>query len=60
MKINKDSNVNFLVQKDFENVVPIKARVGKKTKKQVKRTIKRYKTSHDVVIFDTSQKLKKR
>ena len=56
---NKNSNVDFLVQKDFENVVPIEAGIGKKTKKQVKNAIDRYNSSHGIIISDTSQKIKK-
>ena len=55
----KEDNVDFLIQRGFENPIPIEVGIGKKTKRQVKNAIEAYESSHGVIISDTTQKIKK-
>ena len=55
----KKDNVDFLIQRCFENPIPIEVGIGKKTKRQVKNAIEAYDSSHGIIISDTTQKIKK-
>ena len=55
----KKDNVDFLLQRGFENPIPVEVGIGKKTKRQVKNAIEAYKSTHGVIISDTTQKIKK-
>ena len=52
-------NVDFIIQKGFQNPIPIEVGRGKKDKKQVKTAMKTYKSSHGIIISNTTTKISK-
>lgn len=55
----KKQKVDFIIKKDFDEAIPIEVGHGKKSDKQIKDAIKRYKASHGIVIFDTTKTIQK-
>lgn len=55
----KDENVDFLVQRSFENTIPIEVGIGKKSKRQVKGAMEEYGSPYGIVISDTYPKIEK-
>lgn len=56
---NSDKNVDFIVQKGLEKPIPIEVSYGRKDKSQIKRAIRRYKSSHGVIISNSTQNIVK-
>ena len=50
-------NVDFVVQRGLDNPIPIEASYGKKDKTQIKRVISKYKSSHGVIISNTTENI---
>ncbi|RLC37239.1 ATP-binding protein [candidate division Kazan bacterium] len=47
--------VDFLIQKGAGELIPVEVGIGKKDKIQIKRAIKRYNSTHGIVISNTSE-----
>lgn len=56
---DKKRNVDFLIQKDSENVIPIEVGRGKKTKLQIKHAINRYDCDYGIVVSNNYSHIKK-
>lgn len=56
---NKKRNVDFLIQKDSENIIPIEVGRGKKKKLQIKHAINKYDCEYGVVVANNHSCIKK-
>ena len=56
---NKKRNVDFLIQKDPENIIPIEVGRGKKKKLQIKHAINKYDCEYGVVVANNHSCIKK-
>ena len=56
---NKKKNVDFLVQEDFKNPIPIEVGIGKKDKKQIKYAMNYYDSQYGIIISNTTPRIKK-
>ena len=56
---NKKRNVDFILQQDFKNPVPIEVGRGKKDKKQIAHTINNYGADYGIIISDTTINIEK-
>ena len=54
----KKQRVDFIIKKDFDEVIPIEVGHGKSTN-QIKDAIRRYKSPHGIIISDTTKTIKK-
>ncbi|RAP46149.1 MAG: AAA family ATPase [Methanosphaera sp. rholeuAM74] len=52
-----EKNVDFIVQKGFENPIPVEVSCGRKNKSQIKGAISRYGSSHGIIISNTTSKV---
>ena len=52
--------VDFLIRKGFENPIPIEVGHGNKTKRQVITAMNRYKSTHGIVISNTTKTIEKK
>ena len=50
---NKKRNVDFILQQDFKNPVPIEVGRGRKDKKQITHAINNYGADYGIIISDT-------
>ena len=56
---NKKRNVDFILQQDFKNPVPIEVGRGKKDKKQITHAINNYGADYGIIISDTTTNIEK-
>lgn len=56
---NKKRNVDFILQRDFKNPVPIEVGRGKKDKKQITHAINSYGADYGIIISDTTTNIEK-
>lgn len=56
---NKKKNVDFILQQDFKNPVPIEVGRGKKDKKQITHAINNYGADYGIIISDTTNNIEK-
>ena len=56
---NKKRNVDFILQQDFKNPVPIEVGRGKKDKKQIAHAINNYGADYGIIISDTTINIEK-
>ncbi|MBQ2653936.1 MAG: ATP-binding protein [Methanobrevibacter sp.] len=56
---NKKKNVDFILQQDFKNPVPIEVGRGKKDKKQITHAINNYGADYGIIISDTTKNIEK-
>lgn len=56
---NKKKNVDFILQQDFKNPVPIEVGRGKKDKKQITHAINNYGADYGFIISDTTNNIEK-
>ena len=54
-----DKNVDFIVQRGLEKPIPIEVSCGDKDKSQIKRAIKKYNSSHGIIISNTTPNIVK-
>lgn len=52
-------NVDFIIQQDFNKAIPIEVGIGKKDRKLVKNSIKRYKSDYGRIIFNKASNMEK-
>ena len=52
-KRSSDKNVDFIVQRGLEKPIPIEVSCGDKDKSQIKRAMKKYNSSHGIIISNT-------
>ena len=55
----KKQHVDFILKKEFDEVIPIEVGPGDKDTNQIKDAIRRYKASHGIIISDTTKTIKK-
>lgn len=55
----KKQKVDFVIKKDFDEVIPIEVGHGNKDDNQIKDAIRRYKSPHGIVISDTTKTIEK-
>ena len=55
----KKQKVDFIIKKDFDEVIPIEVGHGNKGTDQIKDAIRRYKAPHGIVISDTTKTIEK-
>lgn len=55
-----EKNVNFLVQRGLDNPIPIEVSYGKKDKSQIKEALGKYKSSHGIIISNTTTSIVKK
>ena len=55
----KKQRVDFIIKKDFDEVIPIEVGHGNKSTNQIKDAIRRYKSPHGIIISDTTKTIKK-
>ena len=55
----KKQKVDFIIKKDFDEVIPIEVGHGNKDDNQIKDAIRRYKSPHGIVISDTTKTIEK-
>ena len=58
-KKRSDKNVDFIVQRGLEKPIPIEVSCGDKDKSQIKRAIKKYNSSHGIIISNTTPNIVK-
>ena len=56
---NKKRNVDFILQQDFKNPVPIEVGRGKKDKKQIIHAINNYGADYGIIVSDTTTNIEK-
>lgn len=56
---NKKNNVDFLLQEEFKNPIPIEVGMGKKDKKQIKYAMNHYDSPYGIIISNTTLNIKK-
>lgn len=56
---NKKRNVDFILQRDFKNPVPIEVGRGRKDKKQITHAINSYGADYGIIISDTTTNIEK-
>ena len=56
---DKKRNVDFLIQKDSENIIPIEVGHGKKKKLQIKHAINKYDCEYGIVVANNYSSVKK-
>lgn len=56
---NKKQNVDFILQRDFKNPVPIEVGRGRKDKKQITHAINSYGADYGIIISDTTTNIEK-
>ena len=56
---NKKRNVDFILQQDFKNPVPIEVGRGRKDKKQITHAINNYGADYGIIISDTITNIEK-
>ncbi|WP_458453389.1 ATP-binding protein, partial [Methanobrevibacter sp.] len=57
---NKDKNVDFLIQKDSENIIPIEVGRGKKKKSQIKYAINKFNCEYGIIVANNTSTIKKK
>ncbi|WP_407381388.1 ATP-binding protein [Methanobrevibacter sp.] len=55
----KKQRVDFIIKKEFDEVIPIEVGHGDKDTNQIKDAIRRYKASYGIIISDTTKTIKK-
>ena len=55
--IQTKQNVDFLVQRGFQNSIPLEVGRGKKDKRQVLHAMESYNSSHAIIISNTTTKI---
>ncbi|WP_292791305.1 AAA family ATPase [Methanobrevibacter sp.] len=55
----KKQRVDFIIKKEFDEVIPIEVGHGDKDTNQIKDAIRRYKASHGIIISDTTKTIEK-
>ena len=55
----KKKNADFLVQRGFDNPIPIEVSIGKKNNSQIKSAIHKYKSDYGIIISNTENKIKR-
>ena len=55
----KKQRVDFIIKKDFDEVIPIEVGHGNKSTNQIKDAMRRYKSPHGIIISDTTKTIKK-
>lgn len=58
-KKKKGKNVDFIMQRNQENPIPIEVSFGKKNKSQIKYAISRYKSPYGIIISNNEENIKK-
>ncbi len=56
---NKEKNVDFVIQDNFENPIPIEVGRGKKKKGQIKNAMNRYDSQYGIVVANNKKTIKK-
>ncbi|MBR1611326.1 MAG: ATP-binding protein [Methanobrevibacter sp.] len=56
---NKKKNVDFILQQDFKNPVPIEVGRGKKDKKQITHAINKYGADYGIIVSNTTSNIEK-
>ncbi len=56
---NDKKNVDFIVQKGFDKIIPIEVERGKKDKKQIKSAINRFGCEYGIIISNTTEFIEK-
>ena len=56
---SRKGGVDFLVQRGFENPIPIEVGIGEKNKKQITNAINNYNSPFGIVISNDTYKIKK-
>lgn len=56
---NKKRNVDFILQRDFKNPIPIEVGRGRKDKKQITHAINSYGADYGIIISDTTTNIEK-
>ena len=49
--------MDFIIQRGMEHPIPIKVSYGKKNQGQIKEAISRYKSSHGIIISNTTSEI---
>lgn len=56
-KRSSDKNVDFIVQRGLEKPIPIEVSCGDKDDSQIKRAIRKYQSSHGIIISNTTSNI---
>ena len=57
---NKKTNVDFLIQEESENIIPIEVGRGKKKKSQIKHAINKYDCEYGIVVANNTNAIKRK
>ena len=57
---NKKTNVDFLIQEESENIIPIEVGRGKKKKYQIKHAINKYDCEYGIVVANNTNAIKRK
>ena len=57
---NKKTNVDFLIQQESENIIPIEVGRGKKKKYQIKHAINRYDCEYGIVVANNTKTIERK
>ncbi|MBE6494725.1 MAG: ATP-binding protein [Methanosphaera stadtmanae] len=57
---NKKNNVDFLLQEEFKNPIPIEVGIGKKDKKQIKYAMNYYDSPYGIIVSNTTFNIEKK
>ena len=52
-------SVDFILKRNFDEVIPIEVGLGKKNKRQIKRAMNKYNSSHGIIISSTTNTIEK-
>ncbi|MBR5503437.1 MAG: ATP-binding protein [Methanobrevibacter sp.] len=55
----KEKNVDFIVQRGFDNPIPIEVGIGNKRNTQIRSAIRKYKSDYGIVISNNTAKIEK-
>lgn len=53
------TNVDFIVQREFQKAIPVEVSMGKKDKKQISKAIEHYDADYGIIISNTKEKIEK-
>ena len=54
------TNVDFIIQGEFQKAIPIEVSMGKKKKRQISSAIERYNADYGIMISNTTNTIEKR
>lgn len=52
-------SVDFIIKKEFEQPIPIEVGLGKKNKRQIKRSMNKLNSQHGIIISNTTKEIEK-